>query len=394
MSSKIYDEYEYLFIDIEWNQKAGTSDIDNREPIQIAVIGTDKDLKCQKLFSKSICLNNIETLTEETCKLTHVTKENVMQAKSEEEIFGKVSRSFTFYKYLVVWTISTYEIFRAAMKRTDQKMPRHKVLVLQDILNRITNRHKNCLGFETALMKAGISYEKNFLHYSKHDVKYLLELFQHIYFKYAVLTDEKDSIVNPRTKTIHISGCRYAEGKNYEIASNAKQLLFRGYKTCRCCEPERKWNTFRWKDISEQEKKKSVAENIEFLPLTEENIYLICRKFGIKCSIASNVIFLKTAVGYWRVYTIGDKVDRVFHGNYRISKTDFHKKKKKCNEGFHKQNVSMENFYDVVKYIYYHDRHAFQKKSNRMDKLFEQIEQERVRKELCTTDIVDDTAVN
>ena len=104
------------------------------------------------------------------------------------------------------------------------------------------------------------------------------------------------------------------------------------------------------------------AENVRLLPLTEENIELICGEFGMKCSVAFDVVFLKTKAGYWRIYIKDDKVDRVFHGNYRMSKTDFGKKKKKYNEGFHEQKISTDNFYDVVRYIYYHDKYMYKYK--------------------------------
>lgn len=376
MKSKVWEKYEYLFIDIEWNQKAGTSDVENREPIQIGIIAADENLECQKLFSKSIRLNDVETLTEKTCKMAHVNKESVMQAKTEKEVFDKVKQSFPFYKYVVVWTMSAYEVFQAGAQRTNVKMPRHKVLVLQDILNLIAMNRGEQLGFEMALMKAGISYEPNYLHYSKHDVRYLHELFKCMYFKYAVITEGESSIVNARTKIIHSPDCRYVKDKNYETVTNAKRLLFCGYRTCRYCETEQKWRKFRWTAAS-QKKKRHVAENVmRTLPLTEKNIQLICRKFGIKCSIASGVIFLTTTVGYWRVYVTEGKVDKVLHGNYRISKTDFKKKKKKCNEGYHEQNISIENFYDIAKYIYYHDKYMFKNNKTRIDILFEKIQQE------------------
>ena len=66
------EKFDFLFVDMEWNQKAGTSDLADREPIQIGLIGTDANLEKRKLFSKSIRLDDASTLTEETCKLTHI----------------------------------------------------------------------------------------------------------------------------------------------------------------------------------------------------------------------------------------------------------------------------------------------------------------------------------
>ena len=90
----LIERFEFLFVDIEWNQKAGTTDIQNREPIQIGVIGTNESMDCEKFFSKGICLDDIEALTEATCKLTHTCKMNVMQGKTEKEIFHKLNQRY------------------------------------------------------------------------------------------------------------------------------------------------------------------------------------------------------------------------------------------------------------------------------------------------------------
>ena len=116
------------------------------------------------------------------------------------------------------------------------------------------------------------------------------------------------------------------------------------------------------------------------LPLTDENIELICKQFKMKCQIGESVVFLTTNCGYWRVYLAGEEVNEVFHGNYRVSKSEFNKKKK-WNEGYHKQNISKVKFYDVVRYIYFHDKNSYaSRQRSRIDMLFEQIERERSMK--------------
>ena len=84
------ENFDFLFVDMEWNQKAGTSDLVDREPIQIGLIGTDANLEKRKLFSKSIRLDDASTLTEETCKLTHINKNVIMQANSLAEVFMRI----------------------------------------------------------------------------------------------------------------------------------------------------------------------------------------------------------------------------------------------------------------------------------------------------------------
>ena len=115
MSSSSQKGLQYLFLDIEWNQKAGTWDMENREPVQIGAVGTDEDLKVIKTFSRGISLKNAEDLTEETEKLIHMTKEVVAQGRPEKEVLEKLKRTFPSFHYVVVWTMSTYELFQASL---------------------------------------------------------------------------------------------------------------------------------------------------------------------------------------------------------------------------------------------------------------------------------------
>ena len=55
---------EYLFLDIEWNAKNNSKNVSDWEPVQVAAIGADADLKAEKLFAKRVGLKDIETLTE------------------------------------------------------------------------------------------------------------------------------------------------------------------------------------------------------------------------------------------------------------------------------------------------------------------------------------------
>lgn len=382
MSSTSGRRYEYLFLDMEWNQKAGTSDVEHREPIQIGMIGTDAGLEIKKTFSKGIRLENVETLTEETSKTAHVTKKNVMLGRTEREVFTKAASVFSYYRYVVVWTMGTYELFKAGMKRSGIKMPRHKAVLLQDILDVIAMDKGRHVRFESALEEAEIPYVSNYLHYSKHDVKYLYELFKTMYIKYSAITAGEMCVVNTRSKIIHDPDCRYAKNRRMGEIAGGKKLLFLGYRSCRCCGEEKKWRRFQWKapyQKAEKEKRRQPAD-LRKLPLTDDNIRLICQKFGLKCKIVSNVVLLETAVGEWRIHISENKVHKVFHGNYRIKRSEANKKNKKYNENFHKQDISKENFYDVISYIYCHDKGMLKKKKNRMDMLFEKIEQERLMK--------------
>lgn len=378
----LIERFEFLFVDIEWNQKAGTTDIQNREPIQIGVIGTNESMDCEKFFSKGICLDDIEALTEATCKLTHTCKMNVMQGKTEKEIFHKLNQSFESYKYIIVWARDTYELFIRGMKRAGLTMPKHSVIVLQEILSIIAVGKGKIIGFETALRKARIAYQPHYLHYAKHDVKYLVELYKWAYLKYIMLTKDESNVINAKSKIIHREDCRYVKSQSIAAERSKKGLLFYGYRPCVCCGTEREWQKLKWSTSVPKGKKVIPVVDYRSAELTDENINRICSLFHFKCNIVANAILISTAVGFWRIYIHEDKVIDVFHGNYKGKKAEGCLKRKKANEGFHKQVVSMENLYDVVRYIYYHDKNMYKNKKSRIDRLFEQIEQERIVKEL------------
>ena len=45
------EKFEYLFVDIEWNQTPGTNGIEDTEQIQIGVVATDESMNLKKSFS-------------------------------------------------------------------------------------------------------------------------------------------------------------------------------------------------------------------------------------------------------------------------------------------------------------------------------------------------------
>lgn len=226
---------EYLFLDIEWNAKNNSKNISDWEPVQVAAIGADADLKAEKSFAKRVGLKDIETLTENTCKLTHVQRKEVAVAKPAKEVFGNLKQTFPKFSFVVVWSWETYQIYRETMKREEIQLPKHRVILMQEILQTIAVEEKNPIGFEAALRQAKVSYRPWMLHYSKYDVSYLYELFKSMYIKYDGWTRDDLCAVNPITRKIHQSDCRYAAGKNAVEMQGAKKFVFSGYKPCRCC---------------------------------------------------------------------------------------------------------------------------------------------------------------
>lgn len=84
------EKYEYLFLDIEWNQEPGTTDIDGREPVQIAIVAADEELQKVKTFSKSVRLDDPTVLAKNTIKISHVSLQDVTNGKTKEDVMKRI----------------------------------------------------------------------------------------------------------------------------------------------------------------------------------------------------------------------------------------------------------------------------------------------------------------
>lgn len=111
----------------------------------------------------------------------------------------------------------------------------------------------------------------------------------------------------------------------------------------------------------------------------DEYIKNLCNLFGLSCQISNGVIFVKTNIATWRIYYNGKKVLKVYHENYRIRRDQF-RKRMKCNEGYHKQEIKDKTLYGVLRYIQSHDKYLYSPKKirkSRVEKLFDKIEHEK-----------------
>lgn len=342
------EKFEYLFVDIEWNQTPGTNGIEDREPIQIGVVATDESMNLKKSFSRAMRLSSEEKYNPDTLVLSHSTLKSVMQANSEEIVLQKIKMSFPKYKYVVVWTKDTYELFKRGMDTYGYSMPRHRVIVFQEVLMHIASDGVNQIGFERALKQAGIEFQKNFLHYSKHDANYMYQLFCKCYKEYTRWTNQEVCYLSPRTHIIHTGSCRYSN-KNHLLATNqaAKHVIFQGNRVCKICGCEDEWNRLQW-GVSSGVKQNNRAEYLRELPLTDENMSMICNKFRLDYNIASDMVFIRTSFSGWIVHIQNDRVTKLRHENYRQRRDEALKIHKKCFEGYHKQKLPSSRFYDVV----------------------------------------------
>ena len=375
------EQFEYLFLDIEWNQAPGTTGLEGREAIQIGVVAADAKMQKVKIFSKAIRLSEPSLFNEKTEMISHTPRANIMQGKEENVVLTNFAQTFPEYHFLVVWTRDTYDIFLRDMRKSGISLKRHKVVVLQEILGVIAGNGNNQIGFENALTCAEIEYVPNYLHYAKHDANYLYQLFYQCFQQYSKMTAEESCLANEATKKLHTENCCYVQNMSVERKKELpKSMIFRGYTVCKYCGKRQNWNRLEWKFSGKHKaQNKKYRDDLKQIPLTETNIEKICKCFQLSYSISNDAVFIRTAFSRWIVYLQEDKVKALFHENYRTNKSQYFKKQKmKCTEGYHKQKLPSENFFEVIQYIKYHDAGTVRRmsKKSRLEKLLEMVEME------------------
>ncbi len=373
------EQLEYLFLDLEWNQAPGTTGVDGREAIQIGVVAADIKIQKTKIFSKAIRLSDPSLFNEKTEIVTHTPVTNIMQGKEEDVVLTKFAQTFHEYHFLVVWNRDTYDLFLRDMRKNGILIKRHKPVFLQEVLSVITGNGNDLIGFEKALTCAGIKYARNYLHYAKHDADCLYQLYCRCFQQYNSVTAEERCIANEATRKLHAENCRYVKNMAVERKSIVpKSMIFKGYTVCKCCGKSQSWKQLGW-EFGNKAQNKKYRDDLKQLPLTETNIEKICKWFQLSYSISSDTVFVRTAFSRWIVYLQKDKVKKLLHENYRICKSQYFKKQKmKCTEGYHKQRLPSENFFEVIQYIKYHDAGTVKRmsKKSRLEKLLEIVEME------------------
>ena len=373
-------QIEFLFLDMEWNQEPGSTELEGREAIQIGVVAADKDLQQTKIFSSSVRLSNLEILNEKTVRLIHMSVANIMQGKSEEVVLNKFTQNFPTYNYIVVWTRDTYELFKRDMKKYKIPLKKHRVVILQEVLGIVAFNGEGKMGFESALNCVGIKYDANNLHHSKHDAQYLFQLFGKCCKKYVEYTALEDRMVITATGKIHKENCRYIKDTPVKVLlMKPKSAVFKGFTVCKFCGTKDIWNRLEWKCETVKKQNRKHYNEMQYLPLTEKNIGAICKHFQVSYSIGEKVVFVRTSFTSWIVCLDGNAVSKLFHENYKPCKNEYSKRSKlKGIEGYHVQKMPSSNFYRVICYIKKHDDSLIKQwgKRNRIEKIFDQIEEE------------------
>lgn len=371
---------KYLFLDVEGHQGNNKLSISEEDILEISAICVDKDFKNEKSFFSMVKPKHMDAVNDRTLSLLRLDRKVLEDALTIEVVMEKFIKTFSKFEVIVVWNRYTYDLFLKAATHNGIKVPDFRVVVIQELLSVID---KPVLGevieFEKAIIRYHVNFNPKLLHFAKHNVDCLKKLYCSVKFqyKYQCKVEQINEVVMLNNSiVIHSSKCHYVSEDN--VIKKAKETdVFYGYPMCKHCINAGNYTT--------------MPENLVFEKLddmeeySEEKVAKICERFNMDYKFSDSVLFVRTKMSSWRIYHDGIKITNIYHENYRKSKSEIGKRKKKCNEGFHRQDIKCNNFYEALSYIHSHDKYflnANQNKQGRIDMLFAMVEKERQEKEV------------
>ena len=81
--------------------------------------------------------------------------------------------------------------------------------------------------------------------------------------------------------------------------------------------------------IRKEKAQKKKQRDLSQLPLTVKNIASICKRFQVSYNISNEAVFIRTAFSRWIVLIQDDKVVKLYHENYKPSRSEYLKRQKK-----------------------------------------------------------------
>lgn len=99
-----------------------------------------------------------------------------------------------------------------------------------------------------------------------------------------------------------------------------------------------------------------------YQPLNEDSFAQYCNSYGLQCSFAEEIVFIKTNLSQWRIYHNGIIVEKLYHSSFITGGIMKSQKsgRLKYAEGFHEQKIPRDvgdNIYDVLQYIIRHEQY-------------------------------------
>ena len=279
------------------------------------------------------------------------------------DILRELSDMVSESEFIIVWSREMYRRIQTMLTETDITVPKNRVIILRELAGilSVDGREPE---FRELLSWAGIDFTERRLEDPGYRVICLEKVFFLLQDRYREAAgDDRKCILNISGRTLHHEQCRcLGQTDPANVIRGDRMLIFRAYKPCKCCRGLSAWGKLKWTaerlyTVSEKKGDRQPG-NMERIyqgkRLTDRRISGICEKFGMKYTISQGVVFIRTQVFSWRVYHDGQNVTEVLHENYRGGAIPG--RGGKCNEGFHRQRIYSRDFYQVIRYIYRHDR--------------------------------------
>lgn len=352
----------YLFLDIEWQLRKNNlyaSDI-----LEIGAINSYNDFRNEKSFFTFVRPKIGSRVPDQTMKFLSIKPYDLATAPFIHEALKSLLEKIPTFEYLIVWSKATYKLFMVNLEKCSLKLPKHKVIFLQDLVN-FAIKTGNTMGFEKVLDKCGVHHKKKSLHHAGYDAICLKRLYCNLLYQIERKHMEEKGyycVKSTLSNTIHSNQCSYA--KHIQPTNLVKTSLietFKGASVCKHC--HKKLNGW----LSKIEQTETNLKN-PIDQFSDSYIRKACQYLNLPCQIGERVIFVKGTFTNWRIYHDYNKVTSVQHENYRMFKSTSRvkpDKKGKASAGFHTQkNIQSKDLYGILQYISQHERYFFQNNSN------------------------------
>ena len=369
----------YLCIDVEWNIPANhAGDI---ELMSIGAACWDSKSRALRTYFRLIRPEHMELITPVTYRLLNLGPVVIEQAKTCEEVLSNFVSTFFGHAIMgredpvVFWSTDAWHVLKAHLDKCGLKIPSKRIVILQDVL-RFSQKGRSSgktVSFTAALQRFDVDYQKKLLHNSKHDARYLIDLYDAIYDNLARTGDLNQPLVHTQnSRILHYPGCHYMR-KRQHFAGSWEDALS-GWGLCKFCGREKRSAPQKSEKKAEKKacvvaiplpecveaisaaKKKKKKKTPAHAPFVEEVFTAYCEERGISYQFSIGWVFLRTPAAFWKIQHEDTTVLKVLHQSLRQDRA-FLSRKQQPNVGYHEQFVYGKDIFGAVDYIYEHDRH-------------------------------------
>ena len=347
-----FKEANLYILDMEWAE-----DGDIIQPLEIALLPAD--VKSLSFFS-FIQPTDFSAITPDLLHFLRLKSSTLEKAPAFRDVIYEMSHKMLDNSgksnIAIIWHSSTKENFLRACKENRIRTSFQEIISLRDIMLISQEINAGSYGLRKMLKSYDICFDARFLNTSSYDVLCLKKLF--LQFRKSCEESKLKECLKAceNTKVIHAEGCPYCKtAKTKSIREFSSSDLFLGYRFCKHCSSSiQPWvpvlSTREGENAKLQKKAYSISPDKQ---LDEEFIATMCVHFDLEYAIKGYYIEIRTSCGRWKLYHDGKNIIKVFHGNHygKVSK-----------QGYHEQNLKSESLYEVLRYIYEHDRKVEEKK--------------------------------